>query len=74
MTSSTNRRYTFHFVCCGRRYDYKTVWERNQARKTHDKTLKHKIREAIADSWVRHMKFEQKRIKIFEDAVKEYAQ
>ncbi len=52
-TVERNSGYTFHFVCCNRRYDYRTAWERNQAHKTHEKTFKHKLNQAVADEWVR---------------------
>ena len=69
VTVKTLCNYTFHFVCCGRRYDFKTVWERNQSRKIHNKTLKHKINQAVADSWIKRQKFQVERMKRLEDAL-----
>jgi len=45
-----------HFLCCGRRYDFKTMAEVDRAHKKHQKTISHKIQQAIADSWVEQQK------------------
>jgi len=56
-TNSVNRSAKHcHFLCCGRRYDFKTMAEVDRAQKKHKKTFSHRVSQAIADSWVEQQK------------------
>ena len=46
----------YHFICCGNRFDQDTAGKRNKAHKIHKKGIKHKISQAVSQSWVDRQK------------------
>ena len=59
MTNNSSKSNTepWHFICCGRRFDANTKSEITNKQRQHNKTVNHKINQAVADFWVKHSKF-----------------
>ena len=47
----------WHFVCCGKRFDANTKSEITNKQRQHNKTINHKINQAVADFWIEKGKF-----------------
>ena len=48
--------YEYCYVCCGKRFCYDTAGKRNKSQKQHNKTISHKISDAISNAWVEWQK------------------